>query len=227
MPSPRLLLPDGFGAVVAERLTSHDRHDIRRRQRRLGELGEVTYVRSATGGDVTAALDDVFRLHDLRWAGQVDRSDLRTPADRAFLRAVAPALAERGAFVLHRLCLDGVAIAFRSTLRIGHRAFAHRMAFDPAFAYYAPGRLLTQHVFTELSDAGVREIEMMGGDFEHKRALTDVRPMLYSGVGRGGGALGPIAAPAIAGTTAVRVRLKRSETARSLHRHLLRATRRG
>ena len=128
--------------------------------------------------------------------------------------------------MLHRLCLDGVAIAFRSTLLMDDRAFAYRMAFDPAFAYYAPGRLLTHHAFTELSENGVREIEMMGGDFEHKRELTDVKPMLYSGVRRCGGPLGLLAAPAMAGVTGARVRVKQSERLRRLHARALAAARR-
>jgi CelD/BcsL family acetyltransferase involved in cellulose biosynthesis len=225
--SPRLLLDHGFSGVVAERLTSHDRHDIRRRQRRLAEVGEVSYMLSATPGDVAGALDDVFRLHDLRWAGQADRSDLRTPADRAFQRAMSPGLAARGSFLVHRLCLDGVAIAFRSTLVIGRRAFAYRMAFDPRYAYFAPGRLLTHHVFAELSNTGIREIEMMGGDFEHKRELTDCKPMLYSGVGRGRGTLGAIAVPALAAGAEGRIRLKRSAKVRALHRRVLALARRG
>jgi CelD/BcsL family acetyltransferase involved in cellulose biosynthesis len=224
--SPRLVLDHGFEAVVADRLTKHDRHDIRRRQRRLAELGAVSYERAATADTVTRALDDVFRIHDLRWAGQDDRSDLRTPADRAFQRAMGPALADRGSFVLHRLCLDGVAIAFRSTLLMGKRAFAYRMAFDPAFAYYAPGRLLTHHVFTELSNDGIREIEMMGGDFEHKRELTDVKPVLYSGVRSGGGLVGPIAAPVLTAMIVARVRLKQSQAVRSIYSRVLTAARR-
>ena len=57
--SPLLLLPDGFDAVVMERLTSHDRHDVRRRRRRLAELGEVSYETAATSADVRDGLDDV------------------------------------------------------------------------------------------------------------------------------------------------------------------------
>ena len=109
---------------------------------------------------------------------------------------------------------------------MGDRAFAYRMAFDPEFAYYAPGRLLTHHVFGELSDNGVREIEMMGGDFEHKRELTDLKPVLYSGVRRCGGRLGIVAAPVLAGGAAGRVRLKRSARLRSFHQRLLAAARR-
>ena len=219
--SPLLRLDGGFAAVVAQRLTKHDRHDIRRRRRRLAELGEVSLERAATPAEVAAALPDVFRLHELRWAGASDRSDLRTPADRTFQAEMGAALAADGHLLVHRLCLDGAAIAFRSTLIVGDRAFAYRMAFDPAYAYYAPGRLLTHDVFTELSDAGIREIEMMGGDFEHKRTLTDATPWLYSGVGRGAGSLGVIAAPALAGAVELRVRAKRSPQLRQLHPRLL------
>jgi CelD/BcsL family acetyltransferase involved in cellulose biosynthesis len=219
--SPLLRLDDGFAEVVSRRLTKHDRHDIRRRRRRLAELGAVTVERDATPAAVAAGLPDVFRLHALRWAGAPDRSDLRTPADQSFQREMSMALAADGRFLLHRLCLDGVAIAFRSTLLVGDRAFAYRMAFDPAYAFYAPGRLLTHDVFTELSDAGIREIEMMGGDFEHKRSLTDVAPSLYSAVGRGAGRAGILAAPALAGAIDLRVRAKRSPWLRQLHGRLL------
>jgi CelD/BcsL family acetyltransferase involved in cellulose biosynthesis len=224
--SPLLRLDTGFADVVDRRLTKHDRHDIRRRRRRLAELGAVSLDRAATPDDVTAALPDVFRLHALRFAGTADRSDLRTAADRDFQREMSPALAADGRLVVHRLCLDGVAVAFRSTLLVGDRAFAYRMAFDPAYAFYAPGRLLTHDVFTELSDAGIREVEMMGGDFEHKRTLTDVTPWLYSAVGRGTGRLGMVAAPVLAGTIELRVRAKRSERLRRLHGRVVAARRR-
>jgi CelD/BcsL family acetyltransferase involved in cellulose biosynthesis len=219
--SPLLRLDEGFAEVVGRRLTRHDRHDIRRRRRRLAELGTVSVERDATPAEVAAGLPDVFRLHALRWASAPDRSDLRTPADQAFQREMSTALAADGRFLLHRLCLDGVAIAFRSTLLAGDRAFAYRMAFDPAYAFYAPGRLLTHDVFTELSDAGIREIEMMGGDFEHKRTLTDVAPWLYSAIGRGAGRAGMVAAPALAGAVDLRVRAKRSPRLRQVHERLL------
>ncbi len=225
--SPLLRLDDGFGAVVADRLNAHDRQDIRRRQRRLAALGEVSYEVASTPEDVRPALDDVFRLHDLRWAGRPDdRSDLRTAADRTFQRAMCPALAGGGQFVLYRLCVDGVAIAFRSVFLMGDRAFAYRIAFDPAFATFAPGRLLMHHVFSALSDGGVREIELMGGDSQHKRELTDDKPILYSGVRAGSGRLGVIAAPATAGVNAARVRLREFEAARAIHRRLVAVARR-
>ena len=219
--SPLLRLDGGFTTVVADRLTKHDRHDIRRRRRRLAELGAVSVERAATPAEVAAALPDVFRLHALRWAGAADRSDLRTPADRVFQAEVGAALAAEGRLLIHRLCLDGAAIAFRSTLVVGDRAFAYRMAFDPAYAFYAPGRLLTHDVFTELSDAGIREIEMMGGDFEHKRTLTDVTPWLYSGIGRGARPLGAVAAPALARAIDLRVIAKQSARLRQVHGRLL------
>jgi CelD/BcsL family acetyltransferase involved in cellulose biosynthesis len=220
--APLLSLHDGFAAVVAERLTSHDRSDIRRRQRRLAELGELSCDVAATPDAVRLALGDVFRLHDLRWAARAnDHSDLRTAADRAFQRAMCPAIAGSGRFVVHRLCVDGVAIAFRSTFIMGDRAFAYRTSFDPAFAKFGPARLLIHHVFLDLSNRGVREIELMGGDSQHKRELTDTKLILYSGVRRGSGRLGVIAAPAQAGANAVRVWLKEFETARAIHRRLV------
>ena len=128
-----------------------------------------------------------------------------TAADRAFQRAMCPAVAGSGQFVLYRLCVDGVAIAFRSTFLMGDRAFAYRTSFDPAFAKFGPARLLLHHVFLELSKSGVRAIELMRGDSQQKRELTDTKLILYSGVRRGSGRLGLIAAPTLAGANAARV----------------------
>lgn len=225
--APLLRLDDGFAAVVADRLTARDRSDIRRRQRRLAELGELSYDVAVTPHDVSLALDDVFRLHDLRWAGRTDdSSDLRTAADRAFQRAMCPAIARSGRFVVYRLCVDGVAIAFASMFLMGDRAFAYRISFDPAFAKFGPARLLTHHVFPELSDRGVREIELMGGDSQLKCELTDTKLILYSGVRRGSGRLGVLAAPTTAGTYAARAWLRQFKVARAIHRRLVAVRRR-
>ncbi len=137
--SPLLRLDGGFEAVVADRLTKHDRHDIRRRQRRLAEIGTVSVRARRDAGRRRGRA--ARRLPPARAALGGPRRPLRPAAPR---RPDVPGGDERRAgrrrpLLVHRICLDGTAIAFRSTLVLGDRAFAYRMAFDPAFAYYAPG----------------------------------------------------------------------------------------
>ena len=90
-----MLMADGFDAAYRGRRGSKRRAEHRRRMRRLLENGEAEFTIARTIDELRPALEEGFRLNDLRWEGRPDRSLFATPAGHAFHRAVLPRLAQQ------------------------------------------------------------------------------------------------------------------------------------
>ena len=108
------------------------RRNLGKKQRRLAKLGDVRYVH-ATATSAPVAVDEVIRLHDLRWAGRDDATLVSKSANgQAFYREVLPRLVAEGIADVVTLDLDGRAIAAQVGFEVGDTYFNYQAAFDPA-----------------------------------------------------------------------------------------------
>src|SRR4051794_18849107 len=101
MPCPVLMLPesaDALGAVVPRKTL----RDVRQAAARAEAAGGVR-IETADGETLQSMLDDLFRLHEVRWLSRSEPGVLGDPAVCAFHRDVAPALAAEGMLRLYRL----------------------------------------------------------------------------------------------------------------------------
>jgi CelD/BcsL family acetyltransferase involved in cellulose biosynthesis len=163
---PTLEMPSGFAAAFGGRAPG------RRQAARLAKAGAVEYEVARDPAHVAALVDDVFRLHELRWAARLDFSTLDTPAGRAFHRDALVRLAADDHVRLVLLRLDGQAIAFDVVLVVGDTAHAYRTAFDPAYARYSPGLLVVSRAGEVVSADGVRTIVWGPGDTLEKLVMA-------------------------------------------------------
>jgi CelD/BcsL family acetyltransferase involved in cellulose biosynthesis len=163
---PTLELPNGFAAEVGGRAPG------RRQAARLAKAGFVEYEVAREPAHVAVVVDDVFRLHELRWADRLDFSTLDTEAGRVFHRNALVRLAADDRVRLVLLRLDGRPIAFDLVLVVGDTAHAYRTAFDPAYARYSPGLLVVARAGEVVSDDGVRTIVWGPGDTLEKLTMA-------------------------------------------------------
>jgi CelD/BcsL family acetyltransferase involved in cellulose biosynthesis len=132
--SPRLALPGDFETYV-QRLGKKERHELRRKIRRLENATPVTF-RWASDGERGAALDRFFALHRL---SRGEKADFMTPDVERFFRDIADALAPLGRLRLGVLRAHDVdaavlfALAYRGTLAL------YNAAYDPALASLSIG----------------------------------------------------------------------------------------
>jgi len=215
--SPVLDIDGPWEDVCKAKMSSKKRGQNRRRTRNLAKLGTVEVTVARTADELEPALEDAFKLHELRWDGRPDGSDFATPTGRRFHRAAILALAEHDVPRIVTLKVDGRPAAFHYFFSLERRMYVHRMAFDPVLAPYSPGWLNTLDTIELAAAEGVTRVEFLGGAERYKLELADRLEPLYEGFGLPGSVRGAAAAKARVSAIALRKWLKRSEGLRRFY----------
>ena len=215
--SPVTEMPGGWDEAYARHTSSNRRNQDRRRERQLGELGNLEASLATTSEAVLRDLPDVFALHHMRWQGRPDGSTFGLEEGQRFQRVALPQLADEGRFAMLTLRLDGRPIAFHNWFVAGSSIYLHRNAFDPGLARYGPGLVALRRSLAAASELGARRVEYLGGAEQFKRDLADRFEPLHQGFGLARGAAGHAYVARAQLALAVRQRLKRSRRRRRLY----------
>jgi CelD/BcsL family acetyltransferase involved in cellulose biosynthesis len=164
--SPRVALGDGAGA---ERGSSKFRANLRRRSRRLAEMGAVAYERIDAAPGLAEALAEFLALEGAGWKGERGSAIALDAALVRFYTRVARDAAARGGLALRVLRLDGRAVAIH--LGLVHRGvyYLPKTAYDERLGSVSPGQLLQREVLAECEARGLAGFEFLGPDMEWKR----------------------------------------------------------
>jgi len=169
---PVLELPASWDAYL-ERLPGKDRHELRRKIRKLERELPGTSVRShAAPEGWDDALAAFLQLHRLSKAGKARFMDERM---EAFFRDATHQLAARGWARLWFLDWDGAAVAsflcLESLDSAGGSVGLYNSGFDPLHAKLAPGIVLLAHVIRDAIDRGVAVFDFLRGEEPYKYAF--------------------------------------------------------
>lgn len=215
--APVLDVRDGWEATYRAKTNSRKRAHHGRRRRQLAELGKVESAVARTLDELEPALEEGFRIHELRWRGRPDGSGLVTATGMEFNRAALRGLAELDATRIVSLLLDGTAIAFAWYFVVCDRAYLHRLAFDPAYARCSPGLINALDTLEIAAGEGATRMEFLGGAERYKVELADRFEPLHLGLGLPGSAAGRAAASGRARWLGLRQRGKSSAVARKVY----------
>jgi len=69
--------------------------------------------------------------------------------------------------------LDGHPIAFHYYFGFAGTMFVHRLAFDPHYAEYSPGQLVTLHAIEHGATEGLSRVNFLRGEEQYKLQLAD------------------------------------------------------
>ncbi|HEX9126459.1 MAG TPA: GNAT family N-acetyltransferase [Methylomirabilota bacterium] len=169
---PVLDLPASWDAYL-ERLPGKDRHELRRKIRKLERELPGTSVRShASPEGWDSALTAFLNLHRLSKAGKARFMDERM---EAFFRDATQALAAAGWARLWFLERDGAAVASFLCLEYlassGGSIGLYNSGFDPLHAKLAPGIVLLAHVIRDAINRGVPVFDFLRGEEAYKYAF--------------------------------------------------------
>jgi CelD/BcsL family acetyltransferase involved in cellulose biosynthesis len=164
--SPRVALG---GAPAEERTNGKFRANLRRRARRLHEMGAVALRRVDGGPGVDDAVDEFLALEAAGWKGEEGTAIALDPALAGFYRRIARDAAARGTLALRALTLDGRAVAFHFGLVQGGIYYLPKTAYDEALGNVSPGQLLQREVLAECEARGLSGFDFLGPDMEWKR----------------------------------------------------------
>jgi CelD/BcsL family acetyltransferase involved in cellulose biosynthesis len=146
----------------------------RRRLRWLERRPGFALTRVDTRAAIDGAMEELLRLHGLRWAGGGSTA-FAGPRLGAFHREVARALAERGVARVYTLAVEG---AVRAALYgfVDEGLFSYYQAgYDPAYVARSVGTVLLGAVIRDCFGDGL-EFDFLRGDEDYKRRwATHVR----------------------------------------------------
>jgi CelD/BcsL family acetyltransferase involved in cellulose biosynthesis len=138
------------------------RRDLARRRRRLEELGPVVLDVQDGRADLSRLLDEGFQLESSGWKEARGTAILSRPETRQFYTALAGWAAERGILRLSFLRVGGRAIAFQLGLEDRGAYFFVKGGYDPAYARFAPAKLLVQARLRRAFSDGLKRFEFLG-----------------------------------------------------------------
>lgn len=126
-------------AYCAQTMSCHNRQELRRQRRRLGEAGLLEARVFQPGDEIAPWTEEFLRLESLGWKGEEGTAFASAAEDANYLRAIALAGAERNQVVMLGLFLNGEAIALKLNFLSGNGGFTFKIAFDERFKKYSPG----------------------------------------------------------------------------------------
>jgi CelD/BcsL family acetyltransferase involved in cellulose biosynthesis len=175
--SPRLALPETWDEYLAG-LAKKDRHELRRKLRRLFESGgevrlEVLSEREA----VCAAMDDFLRLHT---RSRSDKAEFMTDAREAFFRRLAAELSERGLIRLFVLRVNRAPGAAVLCFDAGSQLYMYNSGYDPALSGLSVGLVSKALCIRWAIENGKSGLDFLRGDEPYKYDLGARDQRIYT-----------------------------------------------
>ncbi|HVI31069.1 GNAT family N-acetyltransferase [Phenylobacterium sp.] len=167
---PKLTSRDDADGYLAGSLSAGRRAGLRRRRRRLGEMGmtEVTFHR--TRQEVQTEFETFLALEASGWKGRAGTALARRGEGAlAFVRPMIRGLADHGLVTIVALRLDGRAVAMEVLLRCGGVVHTWKCAYDESLRSLGPGFLL----FEDLTRALLADPSLVLADMSNNREFTD------------------------------------------------------
>jgi CelD/BcsL family acetyltransferase involved in cellulose biosynthesis len=170
--SPYVLL-EGTWEEYARRLTAKRRSNLRRLERRLQEHGHLAFEVHDGRRELSALLEEGFRVEASGWKGERGTAISSTPQTRRFYEDAAAWAARRGSLRLGFLRLDGRPLAFDFAIEeVGAHSLL-KTGFDEAWRAYAPGVLLRQRMIERAFVLGLDTYEFLGDATDWKLEWID------------------------------------------------------
>lgn len=170
--APYLPLPASPAAFRAN-LSSNLRSSLRRRRRRLRELGEVELERvPPKSPDLPRKLREAWELEAKGWKGRAGTAILQDERTLEFYSGLALMAADYGELALSFLRCAGRAVAFDLGVITGGRYLSFKHGYDEEVRSCSPGQLLTEELIEGCIQRQLSEFDFMGDDAPCKRDWT-------------------------------------------------------
>ena len=164
--SPVLDLPSEYESYV-QSLGKKERHELRRKVRRLETAGPATF-RFASQAERETVLDRFFALHRL---SRGEKAGFMTPDVERFFRDIADALAPLDRLRLGVLRFDGTDAAVLFGFALGKVIALYNAAYDPGLASLSVGIVSHAWAIREAIARGYTTYDLLRGDEPYKYDL--------------------------------------------------------
>ena len=173
--TPVASLPTSWDQYLA-RLTKKNRHELRRKLRRLERADNARQYSVDDLDDVTAGMSDFFRL--LR-ASSDEKDEFLTPDREQFFLDVALELAPKDRFKLYFLEVSGVRVASCICFDYGDSYLLYNSGYDPNYSDLSVGLLNKALCIRDAIEEGRHSFNFLKGTERYKYDLGGTDKAVY------------------------------------------------
>jgi CelD/BcsL family acetyltransferase involved in cellulose biosynthesis len=174
--SLELDLPPTWNEYLAM-LNSKQRHEIRRKLRRLWEAGRVEHHCAEVSQEVEDYLDTFLNLFSL---SKDEKASFMDPKMESFFRSLAKAMADIGLLRLGGIQVDKVTAAMTMGFDYDDSHYLYNSAYDPQFSDLSVGLLCKVLCLKESIEKGRKKWNFLKGAEPYKYQLGGQEVPLYN-----------------------------------------------
>jgi CelD/BcsL family acetyltransferase involved in cellulose biosynthesis len=168
-------LPGTFDDYLAS-LTTKQRHEVRRKLRRMSEAGIIEYCSVVDSAAVPAAMDTFFRMFV---ESRQDKAEFLTDRMETFFRRLADAMARIGLLKIGVLELDGRPVAQIMCFDYQDCVYLYNSGYDPEYTSLSAGLLSKVLAVKESIERGKARFDFLKGPELYKGHLGGHEVPLY------------------------------------------------
>jgi len=179
---PLIQLPGSFETYLQEVLSKKQRHEVRRKLRRMEEEATVHWYAVDEASDLAAESDAFIRLHRL---SKEDKQSFMTPTMEVFFREVIQVMHAAGWLYLAFIEVNGAKAAAMLGFIYDGRLLVYNSGYDPAsYSELSPGIVLTARIIEHAIQRGLRVFDFLQGNEVYKYRFGAQDTVVYSTVVR-------------------------------------------
>jgi len=155
------------------RLSQKQRHEVRRKLRRLGEAGKVEYRVIQESGDVPDAIDTFLELFQL---SKLEKAMFMDPHRDSFFRSLAEAMAQVHLLKLGILELDGLPVAGVMCFDYDNTVYLYNSSYNPQYGSLSVGLACKILSVKDSIERGRRKFDFLKGaeDYKYRLGGTEI-----------------------------------------------------
>jgi len=165
--SPQLFLPANREDYFTL-LKTKDRHEIRRKLRRLETGNAVNYLTVTETAKMPQAMESFFSLFQL---SNPEKANFMTGQKREFFTAMVSSLAEKGNIRLSFLEVDGVRASATLCFDYNKDIYLYNSAYDPAYSPLSVSLVLEVYDIQDAIKSGKKRFDFLSGNEPYKYDL--------------------------------------------------------
>ena len=173
--SPRLELPGNWEEYVSG-LSKKDRHELRRKLRRLRSSGRVHWYAVQPEDYSSTDLQDFIRLHR---QSAPDKAGFMTDRMAEFFGRLMATFLPSGRALLYFLELDGQRIASTMCLDFRDEMLLYNSGYDPEYSRLSGGLLLKAFCIEDAMNQGKRVFDFLQGSEPYKYDLGGIDAPIF------------------------------------------------
>ena len=157
-------------------LTKKDRHELRRKMRRLDGQTDWEWYCITKPDEVLGKFDDFLALMRM---SRADKEEYMTPEREEFFRSMAKRMAELDQIRLFFMEIDGSKAAASLCFDFGSARLLYNSGYDPGLSYYSVGLILHAMCVRDAIDRGLNYFDFLRGPEPYKAHLGGRQKSLY------------------------------------------------